>query len=136
MSRKEMMVVAALFAAGQTTCARDDDLFDNSSFNQDVQFLISMNKYVPAAVAMVEAAFNVTFQYPEDYQGDIYYQVGYQFAEHTSWDGSEFDMPDGDFVRQELEDHINDQFRGIASMEQQKAIQSAIKQAWLDNKPA
>jgi len=136
MSRKEMMIAAALFAAGQKGCAHDDDLFDNSSFNQDIEFLISMNKYVPAAVAMVEAAFNVTFKYPEDYQGDIYYQVGYQFAENTEWNGSEFDMPDGDFVAQELENHINNQFRIIASMEQQKAIEKAIKQAWLDNKPA
>lgn len=125
---KGALLAAALIAGGLGTDMEYQDKFDDSSSNEDVKLFTEVTYYAPIAAAMIDAAFGVTFVYPEDWQYCILRNFGEQISDNTDSD-DKHDLPDRDYMLSELEELVYNTFEPVATNSQKESLRNAIARA-------
>lgn len=138
---KAITLAAALIGVGLGYEAYVTDRTDDTSPAEDIKLFSEVAYYAPFAAAMVEAAYSVTFTYPEDWEWEIYRDFGDMINEYTSTDQENDDGEDSVFIHtlpnrsmmlDQLEELVFNEFCKVATSSQFSSLKTAITQARAD----
>lgn len=136
---KQTELAAALIGAGLGFDNHMCDHTDDMDCEEDIKLYSEAAYYAPIAVAMVEAAYDLTFQYPENWQWEIYCNFGEAIGDSTESESGETNddgdetmvvlPPDRVGMLNQLEELVVGKFIDIAPPEIHQKIRDAVSQA-------
>lgn len=125
---KAITLAAALIGAGLGYDCCYTNRTDDTELEEDIRLYSEAAFYAPYAAAMVEAAFGVTFTYPETWQWEIYRYFGELIGDNTEFhcSGSKFKLPDHTEMLDLLENLVYDTFKEVAVETQYESLRETI----------
>jgi hypothetical protein len=129
---------------GYDDCAQD--ITEPLDIQETIDYYNTALQYAPVAAAMVEAAHGITFQYPREWQWEIYRYFGETLNDHSEFieanenldeDDDDYDEDASDQLEPAdrkpmldlLENLVINEFYKVAPAQQHQKIRDAVAQA-------
>lgn len=127
---KATVLAAALIGAGLGCKWSLYNYGEDTSAQEDTNYFSKAVEYAPIAVAMVEAAHEVTFQYPDNYGWKIYWEFGNDYGAACDTESDDDDVVytfcDHKVALNMLKSLLLSSFEEVASEGQTERIEKAL----------
>lgn len=121
-------IALACFLAGKGfgSMAYQYDLEDDTSCDDDLKIAQNLVGWTVTLVEMVELAYSITMEYPEDYEYNIYREFGVWYGDQMS-ENDDNAEPDDEECMEQLVELVMEEFNSMLNEVQQQRLKALLE---------